>query len=63
MFGAKEGIQAGIKGIIFSGAAFAFGATAALRMGGEFIGKYVAAYMVIGFAAMGLTLLRKKLKK
>ena len=63
MFGAKKGIQAGIKGIIFSGAAFAFGAMAALQMGGEFIGKYMAAYMVIGFAAMGITLLRKKIKK
>lgn len=63
MFGAKKGIRAAAKGIIFSGAAFAFGAMAALRMGGEFIGRYMAAYMAIGFAAMGVTLLRKKIKK
>lgn len=64
MYGAKKGLQAGVKGIIFSGAAFAFGALAALQMGGEFIGKYMAAYMLIGFAAMGITLLiRKKNEK
>ncbi|MBQ2995663.1 MAG: hypothetical protein IJE22_00310 [Oscillibacter sp.] len=63
MYGAKKGLQAGIKGIIFSGAAFAFGALAALQMSGEFIEKYTAVYMVIGFAAMGITLLIRRKKE
>ena len=67
MFFALAGMHAGkkaedgqqllgfIRPLILSGGAFLFGVSLVLEMSMDFALKYMAVYLVIGFAAMGLT--------
>ena len=65
MYGTKKrpGIAAGL--ILFAAAAFALGALAGFGMGADFVAVYAATYVLLAFAALGVTALvrRKKSKK
>lgn len=63
MYGAKKGAAAGCKGIAVSALAFVLGALLGLQMGLGFVVRYVAAYCVIAFAAMGITVLILRVKQ
>lgn len=65
MYGAKKRPGTGAGLILFAAVAFALGALLGFGMGLDFVAVYAAAYVLLGFAALGVTTLvrRKKAKK
>lgn len=63
MYAGKQDFDAGSRGIVLAGGAFALGAALALKMSGDFVMRYMGAYLVIAFIAMGLTALGQWKKK